>query len=497
MKTSPGTGQPSSPVSPGGCSVGSKQSVRRKTILAAPVAAYTSSHPEADQQQLATLHQLVAQYQELKQQHKTIQDQTKIISRQIGEARRGGLPVEPLKASMREHGTRLKAVTAQLGTVEDRILACFEPEENCDDTAQQAPTLPERHVYPGTADAGNEVTIEMLGVDPQDWNRYVQANPAASIYHRAEWRDLIQATFGHAGHYFMARTNDGRVTGILPLIHLNSRLFGNFMVSMPYFNYGGAIADHPAIEQQLIQAANDHAARLGVSHIEYRDDLPREGLPVRATKVNMILPLPQEKESLWKGFTPKLRAQIRRARREHPRVSCGGAEFLDDFYAVFARNMRDLGTPVYGRQFFSNILHTFPAQSRLMVMHLDKRPVAAGFLVGHRSTLEIPWASALRDVNHLGMNMLLYWSVLEFAVEQEYRQFDFGRSSRDSGTFRFKQQWGARPRQLYWHYWLNAGEELPALNPDNPKYALAINLWRRLPLAITNRLGPSIVKNLP
>ena len=170
---------------------------------------------------------------------------------------------------------------------------------------------------------------------------------------------------------------------------------------------------------------------------------------------------------------------------------------MDDFYAVFSRNMRDLGTPVYGKQFFRNILDAFPAQCRLMIVHLNNRPVAAGFLIGHRSTLEIPWASTLRDVNHLGMNMLLYWAVLKFGVKQDYSQFDFGRSSRDSGTFRFKQQWGACPRQLYWHYWLNNNEELPALNPDNPKYALAINLWRRLPLSVTEWLGPSIVKNLP
>jgi FemAB-related protein (PEP-CTERM system-associated) len=246
-----------------------------------------------------------------------------------------------------------------------------------------------------------------------------------------------------------------------------------------------------------MEAASREAKQLGSVHVEFRDDIPREGYPAREDKVNMILPLPDDEETLWQGFTPKLRTQIRRPQRENPTVRYGGAEFLEDFYTVFARNMRDLGTPVYGRDFFRNILAVFPDNCRIMVVYLENRPVASGFLAGYRDRLEIPWASTLRSVNHLSMNMLLYWHVLRFAIDGEFRYFDFGRSSRDTGTFRFKQQWGARPKPLYWHYWLKDGGELPALNPGNPKFALAINVWKRLPLKVTEWLGPRVVKNLP
>jgi FemAB-related protein (PEP-CTERM system-associated) len=269
------------------------------------------------------------------------------------------------------------------------------------------------------------------------------------------------------------------------------------MVSMPYFNYGGAIADEEFIEDMLMQAANEHAATLGVSHIEYRDDIPRKGLPVRANKVNMILPLPRDEETLWAGFSSKLRSQIRRPQRVTLETLCGGEDHLDDFYSVFSRNMRDLGTPVYAKEFFRNILHSFPRESRILVVRMKNRPVAAGFLIGHRDRLEIPWASSAREVNHLGVNMFFYWKVLQYAIDKHYRSFDFGRSSTGSGTYRFKEQWGAQPKQLYWHYHLNEDRELPSLNPDNPKYSLAINIWKRLPLILTNRLGPLIVRNLP
>jgi len=245
------------------------------------------------------------------------------------------------------------------------------------------------------------------------------------------------------------------------------------------------------------RAANEQAANLNASHIEYRDDIPREGLPVRSEKVNMVLRLPDNPDKLWESFTAKLRAQIRRPQRENPVIVAGHLEYLDDFYNVFARNMRDLGTPVYAKRFFRNILDTFPEASRLVIVRIANQPVAAAFLIGHRDTMEIPWASTIRDVNHLSMNMLLYWEVLKLAIAGKYRYFDFGRSSQDSGTFRFKRQWGASPRQTYWHYWLNHGQELPALNPQNPKYAMAIKIWKRLPLPLTRLLGPPIVKYLP
>ena len=128
---------------------------------------------------------------------------------------------------------------------------------------------------------------------------------------------------------------------------------------------------------------------------------------------------------------------------------------------------------------------------------MGKRPVAAAFLLGYKDTLEIPWASTIKDVNHLSVNMLLYWEVLKFAVDNQYQYFDFGRSSKDSGTFRFKQQWGAIPKQCYWHYWLKNNAEMPSLNPNNPKYKLVISLWKKLPVSVTKYIGPNIVKSLP
>ena len=170
---------------------------------------------------------------------------------------------------------------------------------------------------------------------------------------------------------------------------------------------------------------------------------------------------------------------------------------LEDYYRVFARCMRDLGTPVYEKGFFRSIVETFSKEVRLCVVSLKGMPLASGLLYGFRSMLEIPWAASDKRFSRLAPNMLLYSAVLEFACREGFTEFDFGRSSVDSGTYRFKQQWGAHPRQLYWYYWLSGGQSVPELNPDNPKFKAAISVWQHLPLPVANIIGPHIVKYLP
>ena len=160
--------------------------------------------------------------------------------------------------------------------------------------------------------------------------------------------------------------------------------------------------------------------------------------------------------------------------------------------------MRDLGTPVYSKRFFANVLQHGPGNPVLVVGRTPEgEPVSVALLLRHGARMEVPWASTLRRAHGANANMALYWQMLTFACDQGCRQFDFGRSTQDAPTFRFKKQWGAVPVPLYWHYWLADGGQLPRLNPDNPKYRMAIGAWKRLPVWLTRWLGPPIVKNLP
>jgi FemAB-related protein (PEP-CTERM system-associated) len=331
--------------------------------------------------------------------------------------------------------------------------------------------------------------------EPQ-WNEYA-TRKGASIYHDTRWAPLIKNVFGQNSHHILA-VGDGKVVGILPLVQLKSLLFGNFMVSMPYFNYGGVIADTEEVMLSLLNEAKKVSSRMNCSHIEFRFDKKVDiDYQARTDKVTMLLNLPEEPDDLWQAIGSKRRAQAKRPIREGAEFITGGEELLEDFYTVFSMNMRDLGTPVYSKHFFKEILKTFPENSFIAIVRLNGEPVGAGFLLGHQGQLEIPWASTLRKYNRFGINMYLYWNILKTAIEKKYKVFDFGRSSKDAGTLRFKKQWGATEKQLYWYYDLAEGQPLPGLNPANKKYQMAISAWQKMPVGLTKIIGPGIVKNLP
>jgi FemAB-related protein (PEP-CTERM system-associated) len=334
--------------------------------------------------------------------------------------------------------------------------------------------------------------------DDAGWDRFVREQPGSRSPHLLAWKTVIESTFGHQTHYLLSQGQDGEIDGVLPLVRLRSRLFGDFLVSVPFLNYGGPLASREETAHGLMRAAVGKAGELGVSHLEVRTETNTDyGLQVRSSKHSLRLGLPSSADRLWQGFSPKLRSQIKRAQREPVTVTIGGDGEMDGFYEVFARNMRDLGTPVYSRRFFESILRELPGSTWICSVRIGERPVAAGFLLGFGGTLEIPWASSLREFNRFSPNMLLYWAILQFACEHGFAVFDFGRSSPDSGPYRFKLQWGAEPVPLYWHYWVQGGGPLPDLTPRNPKLQLAVRVWRHLPLALTKLVGPAIVKNLP
>ena len=330
--------------------------------------------------------------------------------------------------------------------------------------------------------------------DSLEWDRYVDLHPQALSYHRYGWRRVLTESFGHTAYYLMARDSDNGVRGILPLVHLNSRLFGNVLVSLPFVNYGGLLTDSDAASAALLDAAVKVRERLGAAHLELRH---LQEVPLNLTCKEHKVTMASDPDTQWRLFNAKLRNQVRKAQKSGLTVRWGGAELLDDFYEVFVRNMRDLGTPVYGRRLFEKVLATFPDSARIIGVYLEDKVVAAGLAMGYRETLEIPWASSNKDFKNLCPNNILYWEAISYAIQRGYRIFDFGRSTPGEGTYKFKEQWGAEPHPLRWQYSLKCGATLPELSPHNPKFALAIRAWQQLPLWITRLIGPSIVRNIP
>jgi len=333
--------------------------------------------------------------------------------------------------------------------------------------------------------------------DAATWTRFVDAHRDASVYHMYRWRDVFERAFGHRTEYLMARR--GRiVVGVLPLVEFRSWWFGRFMVSLPFVNYGGVLAVEREAARALLETAHRLAAERGLAHVELRHRDPQfPGSPSKSHKVAMKLALAGDPDAMWSALDRKVRNQVRKAEKSDLSCAIGGEELVDEFYPVFATNMRDLGTPVYAKKFFTEVVSIFHERTTVFVVRKGTQAIGAGIAIRHRESVEMPWASSLKAYRALCANNLLYWSVIKHAIATGARTFDFGRSTPDEGTYHFKKQWGAEAESLCWEYALTNGRSVPDQSPKNPKFALAIRMWKRLPLAVAGLVGPPIVRSIP
>ena len=338
--------------------------------------------------------------------------------------------------------------------------------------------------------------IEAGIADRDNWMSFVSSRPEACLYHDYRWKDVLEESFGHKPSYLMAR-DAGKTIGVLPLIFMDSRIMSPAFISLPFLNYGGMLARDGEAALSLLERAKGLVREKKASYLEMRNTVKVDAsLATREHKVTMTLALLGDAGSQWNGLDPKVRNQIRKAERSGLRAVHGKGELLDSFYRIFSRNMRDLGTPVPGKAFFLNILKYFPEEAGIFVVDLGGKPIGAGFTLSHKGTIEIPWASSLREYNKLCTNEFMYWEIIKFAVSKKMKIFDFGRCTKDSGTYRFKRQWEPQVKQLYWQYWAQDEALLPQEAPHKGRFAFQVGLWKRLPLFLANRLGPIVSKNI-
>jgi FemAB-related protein (PEP-CTERM system-associated) len=343
------------------------------------------------------------------------------------------------------------------------------------------------------------VRISVASGAPDDWDDFVTRHPESTAWHKAAAVAIGRQAFGLKTYYLTARAATDAVVGVLPLVEQSSMLFGRFLSSVPFFTYGGILALDSEVAAALAARGSEIARERGAKHLELRHASPTAGLPCaeRLDKISMVLDLPADEAALSKQLGSKLRSQIKRAEREQPEVQWGGRELLPEFYRVFARSMHDLGTPVYPPRFFDVTHDALAGLIDVLVVRVRGRAEAAAIVVRHGDRIEVPWAACSPEGKRASLNMRLYWEMLRHSIARGARAFDFGRSSADSGTHKFKAQWGAVARQLHWYYWLPEGAGIPKLNHSNPKYELAAKAWRRMPLWSANLIGPWIVRNLP
>jgi FemAB-related protein (PEP-CTERM system-associated) len=339
--------------------------------------------------------------------------------------------------------------------------------------------------------------IERFAGDAAEWDAFASRQTGFTHCHLHGWRDVIGGVFGHDCLYLAARGTDGSLAGVLPLVRVKSVVFGHFLVSMPFLNYGGPLGSDEAVTalgREAVRLADEGQAKL--LELRSRIPLPLE-LPVSHRKITVVLDLPPggDPAPLWQALGSKLRSQVKRPQKEGVTVRFG-ADQVAPFFSIFAHHMRDLGTPTQPQALFDAIARTFENSVWFGCAYLGDEAVAGGCAFRWGDEIEMTWASALSAHKRLAPNMLLYWAFMERAVREGARLFNFGRCSPGAGTHQFKRQWGSRDETLWW-YQHGARGVTATPSPESSGYAWGPCAWKRLPLGVATALGPRIVRYIP
>lgn len=334
----------------------------------------------------------------------------------------------------------------------------------------------------------------MTDADRTRWDRFVDAQPEATFFHRAGWRDAVGRGFGHRAHYLLAE-DDGEVVGVLPLVQVSSRLFGNALISTAFCVAGGPVGRSEA-RAGLDAAAMALADRLDVDFLEYRGGTPDGPAWRRRADLyfGFVRRLDPDPERNLQAIPRKQRAEVRKA------IKLGLTAEIDDgvdrFYELYAESVRNLGTPVFGRRYFQALKDVFGAACEVLVVCRGGRPISALMSFYFRDRVLPYYAGGGQAARGASAHELMYWDVMRRAGERGVGWFDFGRSKIGTGSFAFKKNWGFVPEPLSYGYYLRRLDDIPEINPLNPRYRLFVALWKRLPLGLSKLVGPCIARNL-
>jgi len=326
------------------------------------------------------------------------------------------------------------------------------------------------------------------------WDRFVDAQPEATFFHKSGWRDVLERGGGHKAYYIFAEQG-GEILGVLPLGHVNSIMFGNALVSSPFCVYGGAVAVNEETRKALEAYACDLARELRVGYLELRNRVHRiSGRPTKDLYVTFRKILDPDPERNFLDIPRKQRAMVRKG------ISIGLTSYvdssLDKFYDVYAESVRNLGTPVFGKMLFQVIKEVFHQDCEILGVEHEGKLVSSVMSFYFRDEVLPYYGGGIAAARELYANDFMYWEVMRRAVERGVRVFDYGRSKIGTGSYRFKTHWGFEPDPLYYEYELIGADHMPDVNPLNPKYRIFIEAWKRLPLSVSKLIGPVLARNL-
>lgn len=327
---------------------------------------------------------------------------------------------------------------------------------------------------------------------------FVRAHPEGTPFHLTGWGRAVAAGCGQRAHCLVAERADGSIAGLLPLTEIRSFLFGRVLVSSGFGVGGGILAEDAAATRVLTDAGWAMAQQLGCPTMELRGGAaPGEGWATDdETYLGFARPLAADDEAELAAITRKHRAEVRKGLAGDLQVACGGPDQLAAHYATYAESVRNLGTPVFPRRLFSEVLNAFGADADILTVSHRGAPVAAVLSLYMNGTVYPYWGGGTHEARSLRANERLYFALMGHARALGCTRFDFGRSKAGTGPAAYKKNWGFEPQPLRYFKRSADGVAPRDVNPLSPRYQARIAAWKKLPGWAAKLIGPVIARGL-
>jgi len=344
--------------------------------------------------------------------------------------------------------------------------------------------------------------------DSHSWNAFVESNPCSTPYHLWEFGQALSSTYGYERYYLLAR-NDDEVVGVFPLIHIRSRLFGNRLLSLPFCEYGGPLVssnfgDLAQTAEGLFEEVLTIASSLNIDCIEIRNPslhgelLENEGCHVVRRYVTFEIDLSREKEHLWRSLDKKTRNSTRKAMKSELNVyEVSQEDDLKEYFLLYLKTQNRHGSPPHDFKLFRNLFRLNAENSmKILIAEYCAKPIA-GAIVFHNKR-NIYWWGGVSDpkFRHLNATDILLWKIIEWGHESGFAGLNLGRTRYGTGIYHFKKGWGGIEIPLVDFVYHAESKDASTPDPSEGKYQFLTKLWSRLPVCISRRLGPRIIKQV-
>ena len=325
---------------------------------------------------------------------------------------------------------------------------------------------------------------------------WVHDHPEATPFHLPAWSVAVARGCRQKSHYLVAERGNGDIAGVLPLTEMHSPLFGRALVSAGFGVGGGVLADNATAVRELAEAAWALAGRLSCPSVELRGGaLPGPDWHVDDTAyLGFVRDLAEDDEAELLAIPRKQRAEVRRSFGNELEIVTGNDAATH--YALYAESVRNLGTPVFPRTLFSEVLNAFGEAANVLTVRHHGAGVSSVLSLYWKGVVYPYWGGGGDAARALRANDAMYFGLMRHARERGCTRFDFGRSKAGTGAAAFKKNWGFEPEPLTYFSRAADGAAPRKVNPLDPKYSLQVKLWKRMPLWLANRIGPWIAQGL-